>query len=269
MPIISYKDLPHSNALLAVKPYFTASLCEGKVYTVFSDYSGVAGHYIETIGSKCTEITVAWAKQLGVVNHGSVVNHDSIKQTTPLSKDFSGSVISYPRIDVIPYSCNVYGVLNGDNWQQYKNTGVVNNQQLPPMLKENNPLSYPLFIPESFEDGQPLTFATLIGKLGKKQAEEIRRACVQIFEKARKNLTPQGMELMQTTLHFGIDSNENLFVIGELLTPRNSTICRSEQLIPGRVPTTFSNINSTDSSDSMKQAEPDILKIYSELLDLI
>lgn len=231
MTTINPGNLPQSNILLDKKPLFVTVTSDEGCAVVFSDCTGNPGESISGMGNICVRITEKWASMLGVVQHGKIVSGSSFEA------DYPGRVISCEAVTPVQFHCRVYGHLSGEMWQKYRHDGYVNQQQLPPKIKENELLSYPLFIPCDTETGEPVTFAQLIAELGKKGAEELRRSCVQLFEKARKKLDTAKIVLLETEMNFGLDEKGRLVVLGDLFTLRNSRFCKETDIINTQIPT--------------------------------
>ena len=137
------------------------------------------------------------------------------------------------RIDV---ECIARGHITGSAWAEYRRSGTVNGQPMPPGLQESQALPDPLFTPTTkAEEGHdiPLTLQELADQVGADIARRLEEKTLAIYAWANDFAQERGVILADTKLEFGWIDNQ-LCVIDELLTPDSSRFWDSSTFTPGQ-----------------------------------
>lgn len=124
-----------------------------------------------------------------------------------------------------PFECVVRGYITGSGWKDYKATGEICGIKLPAGLLESQKFETPLFTPatkaEVGEHDENVSFERMASDLGKKDAEELKRLTVAVYERARDIADAKGIIIADTKLEFGIYDGK-IILIDEVLTPDSS-----------------------------------------------
>ncbi len=138
------------------------------------------------------------------------------------------------RIDV---ECIVRGYLSGSGWNEYQEKGSISNIVLPAGLKESQKLEIPLFTPstkaESGVHDENTDFPTMVKKLGKKVAEDVQSVSIRIYKQAAALAEERGIIIADTKFEFGLDKDNRLLLIDEVLSPDSSRFWPRDGYCPG------------------------------------
>ncbi len=125
----------------------------------------------------------------------------------------------------LPVECVVRGYLSGSAWEEYREYGAISGIPLPKGLKESEKLPQPIFTPTTKAEGEhdtPLSMEEVKKLVGEFLAEEMKAKSLAIYSYAREYVITRGFIIADTKLEFGLDRNDKLFLIDELLTPDSS-----------------------------------------------
>lgn len=125
------------------------------------------------------------------------------------------------RIDA---ECVVRGYLAGSGWQEYRESGTLAGQRLPPGLGESCRLPEPRFTPAAKNDNghdENISRAGLADLVGAGLAAELESVSLAIFGLAAAHCERAGMILADTKFEFGFVDGQ-LTLIDEVLTPDSS-----------------------------------------------
>jgi len=119
--------------------------------------------------------------------------------------------------------------LFGSGYKSYQETGQVCGITLPPGLKNGDRLEEIIFTPtEKTATDDPISFDEMSQQIGTELSEKIRKISLQIFEVAEKILADKNIILVDAKFEFGLDENENLVLMDEVLTPDSSRFWKME-----------------------------------------
>lgn len=131
------------------------------------------------------------------------------------------------RLRILPIESIVRGYITGSGWSEYTKSGTVNGIALPKGLIEGQKLPEPLWTPS--------TKAELGGKdenISPKEAREIignptiaarvEELSLAIYTAAAARAEAVGIVLADTKFEFGVDADDNVVLVDEVLTPDSS-----------------------------------------------
>ncbi len=144
------------------------------------------------------------------------------------------------RLDV---ECVARGYLFGSAWKEYQKTGKVCGIELPPNMKQAEPLPEPIFTPatkaESGHD-ENITAEQCVEILGDEDLfNKIKTETLKIYQMAHDLLREKGIILSDTKFEFGLDDNGELYLIDEVLTPDSSRFWDASQYQVGTSPPNY------------------------------
>ena len=131
------------------------------------------------------------------------------------------------KLEVFPIEAIVRGYITGSAWVEYQAHGTVHGMKVPAGLQES----------EEFPGGAIYTPSTKAeaGKhdenihpdqakmiIGEKYAKRIQDLAIEIYTKAREHAAHCGIIIADTKLEFGLDANDEVILIDEVLTPDSS-----------------------------------------------
>ncbi|HEC68490.1 MAG TPA: phosphoribosylaminoimidazolesuccinocarboxamide synthase [Candidatus Desulfofervidus auxilii] len=197
-------------------------------------------------GYVLTQISLYWFKKKeNIVPHhlvtAEVSEFPSVCQKYTSILDARSMLVKKTR--PLPVECIVRGYLAGSAWKDYQKTGEICGYKLPPGMKEAEKLPEPLFTPSTkAKEGHDvnITFEQMVSILGnEKMAQEIKEYSLTIYKQAVDIAFKKGIIIADTKFEFGLDENDRLILIDELLTPDSSRFWPKEQYQPGHSQPSF------------------------------
>ncbi|MEY4340616.1 MAG: hypothetical protein RL541_120 [Pseudomonadota bacterium] len=204
---------------------------DNRILMVASDrisaFDVIMGEPIPGKGVLLTQMALFWFKKLGHIcpNHltgdapESVVRADEVSQVT-------GRAMLVKRLRPIPIEAVVRGYLAGSGWQEYQASQSVCGVPLPKGLQNASRLPESIFTPAAKaamgEHDENITFEQTVERIGAPLAEKIRTISIALYETARDVAAAKGIIIADTKFEFGLDPNENLVLMDEVLTPDSS-----------------------------------------------
>jgi phosphoribosylaminoimidazole-succinocarboxamide synthase len=192
-------------------------------------------------GAVLTQMTAWWLGQLGVDHHMISADADEIITMVPELRgrrdSIAGRAMLCRRTTVFPVECVVRGYLSGSAWKEYKSTGTLAGERLPPGLRESDKFEAPLFSPATkAETGhdENIPIGRMIEVVGKDAAVTLERLSRQIYQTGLSIAEKRGIIIADTKFEFGSGTSGNVILIDEVLTPDSSRFWPAESYAPGR-----------------------------------
>lgn len=193
-------------------------------------------------GAVLTQLSAFWFERLAAVVPSHYITADAreiasrLPQLSAFRNQLAGRAMLVRRTDPVPFECVVRGYLAGSAWTEYRQSGTLAGEPLPPGLVESARLPLPLFSPatkaESGHD-ENVTFATVERALGHDNAVGLRDASFAVYEAGRAHAERQGIIIADTKFEFGVDDAGILRLIDEVLTPDSSRFWPADRYRPG------------------------------------
>lgn len=196
-------------------------------------------------GEVLTLLSAWWFRRLGdrIPHHFLTVDPDRIAAHHPLlaatRERWARRSMLVRRCTPLPVECVVRGYLTGSAWAEYRRSGTVGGEPLPPGLREGDRLEPPFFSPATKarvghdENIDRATFAALVGA---DRAERLVAWSQALYDLGATEARRAGLLLADTKFEFGVDAEGQLRLIDELLTPDSSRYWLADAWRPGRVP---------------------------------
>lgn len=139
---------------------------------------------------------------------------------------------------IVPIECIVRGYLSGTGWNDYKATGCVSGIKLRSGLLESEKLDEPVFTPstkaEIGDHDENISFETACEIAGSELMETIREKAISIYKKCSEYALEKGVIIADTKMEFAIDSDGELMLADEVLTPDSSRFWDMKSYEPGK-----------------------------------
>jgi phosphoribosylaminoimidazole-succinocarboxamide synthase len=195
-------------------------------------------------GELLTEVSNFWfAKTAGLVrNHLSDLDlRDYVSEEDYLRlKDRS---ILVKRLETLPVEAIVRGYVIGSGWKDYQASGEICGIKLPPGLQQAAKLPEPIFTPstkaEVGDHDINVSFDDVIAKIGADKANQIREKSIQLYQLAADYALERGIIIADTKFEFGVDADDELVLIDEILTPDSSRYWPADEYRIGISPPSF------------------------------
>jgi phosphoribosylaminoimidazole-succinocarboxamide synthase len=115
--------------------------------------------------------------------------------------------------------------------------------QLPAGLQQAEQLSEPIFTPSTKasvgDHDINVSFGHMVDLIGKEKASQVREIAIQLYKTAAHYALSRGIIIADTKFEFGIDDNDQLVLIDEILTPDSSRFWPADQYRVGISPPSF------------------------------
>ena len=192
-----------------------------------------------------TQVANFWFELLKDVipNHLSDKTLDDLPLSAEEKTLLQGRSIIVKRLRPLPVEAIVRGYLIGSGWKDYQATGAVCGIALPVDLRMADRLPEPIFTPSTkAEVGTHdinISFAQMQAQIGAELAEQVRSVSIELYNRAAAYALQRGIIIADTKFEFGLDANDHLVLIDEILTPDSSRFWPADQYQVGISPPSF------------------------------
>ena len=193
-------------------------------------------------GAVLTQITAWWLQHGGsfAPNHLISAADREIAAQVPALRDssevWSRRAMLVRRTQPVAFECVVRGYIAGSAWKEYRESGTLAGEPLPPGLRESARLDEPVFSPAiKAEEGhdENITFQHIRDTLGEPVAQELRTRSLAIYSAGLRIAEKAGVIIADTKFEFGHARSGELLLIDEVLTPDSSRFWPQESYAPG------------------------------------
>lgn len=242
-------DLPHLELLNRGKVRDIFSVDDEHMLIVTSDrlsaFDVVLPQPIPGKGEVLTRVANFWFER----TKGIIPNHLSDKPLSDVVPDARQRAILGDRALVVrklrplPVEAIVRGYLIGSGWKDYQKTGAVCGIELPESLEQAEKLPEAIYTPstkaEIGDHDENINFEETVKLLGQELAEKVRDVSIQIYSECAAYALEKGIIIADTKFEFGLDSEDNLYLIDEVLTPDSSRFWPADQYQVGISPPSY------------------------------
>ncbi|MCP3671717.1 MAG: phosphoribosylaminoimidazolesuccinocarboxamide synthase [Gammaproteobacteria bacterium] len=242
-------DLPHLKLLNRGKVRDIYNVDDQHMLIVTSDrlsaFDVVLPQPIPGKGEVLTRVANFWFER----TQGIIPNHLSDKPLSDVVPDAKQRAILGDRALVVrklrplPIEAIVRGYLIGSGWKDYQNSGGVCGIQLPQGLEQAAKLPQAIYTPSTKADigdhDENISFEETVKLLGQELAEQVRDVSLKIYTECAAYALEKGIIIADTKFEFGLDSNDNLVLIDEILTPDSSRFWPADQYQVGISPPSY------------------------------
>ncbi|MEZ5536608.1 MAG: phosphoribosylaminoimidazolesuccinocarboxamide synthase [Thiolinea sp.] len=196
-------------------------------------------------GAVLTRVALFWFERLKEVipNHLSSMSLDDLPLTEDEKQMLSQRCMLVRRLKPLPVEAVVRGYLIGSGWKDYQQNGSVCGIELPQGLQLAEKLPAPIFTPstkaEVGDHDINISFEQMKQQLGTALAEQVRDVSLTLYQRAAEYALQRGIIIADTKFEFGLDENNELVLIDEILTPDSSRFWPLDQYQPGQNPPSF------------------------------
>ena len=195
-------------------------------------------------GKILTEIANYWFTKTEhiIKNHLTNITLEDVLPPAEV-KMLQGRAVIVKKLKPIPIEAVVRGYLIGSGWKEYLEAGSVCGVALPPNMRLAEKLETPIFTPSSKaapgEHDANITYREVIAIIGEDVAKKIKETSLAIYDFASKHALSRGIIIADTKLEFGLDSENRLTLMDEVLTPDSSRFWSLESYAAGASPKSF------------------------------
>ena len=178
-------------------------------------------------GFVLTQMANFWFNKLTyvVANHLSGITPESVVAENEVIQVKNRAIVAR-KLRALPIEAIVRGYLSGSGWKDYQKTQSVCGIKLPQGLKESAKLSEPIFTPSSKEvfgkHDENISYKECEARVGKEVASRIQEISIKLYQEASTFALTKGIIIADTKFEFGLDDENHLVLIDEILTPDSS-----------------------------------------------
>lgn len=193
-------------------------------------------------GTVLTQLSLWWFERTSdiVANHVITAEPNEIIERHPPLADsrsrWEGRTILCRKTDPFPIECVVRGYVTGSAWKEYRVSGTLAGEPLPPGLVEAQRLEPSIFSPATKAvegHDENITFEQVRATVGLAVANTLRDLSISLYERAHDIAAEGGVILADTKYEFGVGSEGEILLIDEILTPDSSRFWLASQYEPG------------------------------------
>jgi phosphoribosylaminoimidazole-succinocarboxamide synthase len=210
----------------------------------FSAFDVVFAEPIPHKGELLTEVSNFWFARTAdtIANHLTSLDLRDYVDDADYQLLKNRSII-VRRLQTLPVEAIVRGYVIGSGWKDYQATGSICGIELPAGLQQAAQLPEPIFTPSSKAEAGDhdinVSFADIVAKIGADKAEQIRDKSIQLYRQAADYALERGIIIADTKFEFGINEDDEVILIDEILTPDSSRYWPADQYRPGISPPSF------------------------------
>ncbi len=195
-------------------------------------------------GKVLTALSAFWFGYLSHLTDHHLITTDIEKMPANIGQNESlkGRSMLVKRTKVFPVECVVRGFLEGSGWKDYQRSGKICGHDLPSGLRQCEKLPKPIFTPATKaqtghdENITEQEFAEIVGA---ETAATLSSLSLEIYKTASKYALTRGIIIADTKFEFGLDENNEILLIDEVLTPDSSRFWSAETYEPGHAQPSF------------------------------
>ena len=189
-------------------------------------------------GLVLTQMADFWFNKLSfvVANHLSGTIPESVVAENEVIQVKNRAIVAR-KLKALPIEAIIRGYLSGSGWKDYQKTQSVCGIKLPQGLKESAKLSEPIFTPSSKEAAgrhdENISYEECEARIGKDITSRIKKISIQLYQEAASFALTKGIIIADTKFEFGLDEQNHLVLIDEILTPDSSRFWPLDQYQEG------------------------------------
>jgi phosphoribosylaminoimidazole-succinocarboxamide synthase len=192
-------------------------------------------------GKVLTQISDFWFEQTKdiIPNHliASIV-YDFPLECKPYWDALGDRSMFVKKTKPLPVECIVRGYLSGSGWNEYQKSKSVCGIRLPDGLVESSKLPEPIFTPTTKEDvgkhDENISFEQMKNVIGQELSEKVRDISLNLYRLGAELADQKGIIIADTKMEFGLNDNDDIILIDELLTPDSSRFWPKAKYQAGR-----------------------------------
>ena len=147
------------------------------------------------------------------------------------------------RLKPLPVEAIIRGYIIGSGWKDYKKDGRVCGIELPTNLQLAEKLDDPIFTPSTKaqvgDHDINISFEEMKNLIGTELSQEIVTATKNIYNFAADHARARGIIIADTKFEFGLDKDQELILMDEILTPDSSRFWPADTYEVGTSPASF------------------------------
>jgi phosphoribosylaminoimidazole-succinocarboxamide synthase len=204
-----------------------------------SAFDYVLGSGIPDKGRVLTQLSAFWFERLADLVPHHLVTADVSQfpaRLAPHADVLRGRSMLVRRTTPFTIECVARGYLSGSGWKDYLATGQVCGVPLPPGLRESDRLPEPIFTPATKAEGghdENISEARAAAIVGEATLARLKALTLAIYRRGVEHAASCGIILADTKFEFGVDADDRIILIDEVMTPDSSRFWPADGYAPG------------------------------------
>ena len=196
-------------------------------------------------GAVLTAVSGFWFNRTQdiIPNHLSNLTLADVLPDASERAQVEGRAIVTRKLRALPVEAIVRGYLIGSGWVDYQQTGQVCGIPLPAGLQLADKLPQAIFTPSTKaaagDHDENIDFEKTRALLGDALAAQVRDVSLEIYTACAEYALQRGIIIADTKFEFGLDEEDRLVLIDEVLTPDSSRFWPAASYVPGSSPVSF------------------------------
>lgn len=192
-----------------------------------STFDIILNQTINDKGKYLTQISLFWFNKLEniVPNHLIDINLEKYLKQNELEYVKNRAVV-VKRLKPLPIEVIVRGYLAGSGYKDYLKTGMISGIKLQTGLQNAEKLSHPIFTPSTKakvgDHDENITINECEAILGNKLTKQVADVAIKLYTQASIYAKTKNIIIADTKFEFGLDENNTLTLMDEVLTPDSS-----------------------------------------------
>ena len=193
-----------------------------------SAYDVIMPNPIPGKGEILTSLSNFWFDMMSdlVPNHLTKLNINSYISDKREIKILEKRSIIVKKLKPLPIESVVRGYLIGSGWRDYEKNSAICGIKLPKNLNQAQKLPEIIYTPATKaaagDHDINIDYEMTESLIGKEQAKRVKEISIDIYKRAFGYAISRGIIIADTKFEFGLDDEENLYLIDEILTPDSS-----------------------------------------------
>jgi len=166
-------------------------------------------------GSLLNKMSIFWFK----LTNGIIKNH-YIDKLPKIDSNLISRSMLVKKTKVLPVEAIVRGHIAGSAWKSYQENGSINGIKITSGLCEYDKLSEPMFTPSTKSNkDENISISEMKDMIGEEVSNKIIKASFDLYNFAYEYSKNRGIIIADTKFEFGLNNNQDLVLIDEILTP--------------------------------------------------
>lgn len=192
-----------------------------------SAYDVIMENGITDKGKLLTKLSEFWFDFLPIENH--LIKKDIFQEYPRLEKyrdQLQDRALIVRKLKLIPLEVIVRGYITGSAWKEYKKLKTVHGLPIDEELVESQEFKTPIFTPstkaEQGEHDENISPAQAAKIVGQDLCDRLEKTAIDLYVQAKEYAKTKGIIIADTKFEFGLDENNDIVLVDEVLTPDSS-----------------------------------------------
>ncbi len=194
-------------------------------------------------GALLTQLSNYWFQLMAPIIKNHLTHIPVAKVISNANYDLQQRSVVVKKLKALPCEAIVRGYIIGSGWKDYQLNGHISGIKLPTGLCQAEQLPEAIFTPSSKaavgDHDETISFQQLENLIGKERSAQIRDVSLRIYHQAQQHALKNDIIIADTKFEFGIDENDELCLMDEVLTPDSSRFWDKNHYQVGISPSSF------------------------------